>query len=944
REPAHHGALAWQELRLLTMGAKVGLLNLYRRALQGMEPGARRSTLLIRVAGLFEALGDTSGVLDPLAEAIAADQPGTPYRGLARLAESQRFWRQASDALGKAGEVEDLLEQARLLALRLKNSEAALERYGGLLDEEDAAIGAALGAAALAQRSGDNDLVLRAHTVLAERVGSPAVRAAHSLWSGQLAEAAKKPAEALRMYSAALELRGESITAFEGVRRQLLASADVEALQTLWTTYRPDDLHTQSLDLETLGATEAVAEIWRAQTDLGVAGLARLEVALAAIQDWEGVYAATSKRAGLTKNPDVRADIDAKRRWLLAEKLADSDDAWTLYQELHEENPGDREVTGALAGIAMARGETRVAIGYLETLAQHTEDKDEAASLQVRVGEVHEAAGSVDDARKAYLDALDYRPDHTGALGGLRRLAVAAEDWDGLIQVQKREAALAEGDARVELLRTIARTTQERLSDDALAVDAWRAVLDAVPEDATALDALYALATAQKSWETVLDLGGRRVEGLKGAARSTLLRELGVIAADELNRDDAYLWFERACEQHADLLAARKLQVIYHERGDINQTVKMLILQADLEGDSADKARLLADAADLVLCVNHDRDAAAEIYRKVLLAEPNEDRALRFLAEYLFERNDDQALEIMERLAPTVRDGQDVDDFDVRLELSTFYFRLASRLSALGRSEEALNWAEHALEINAAHLPTLELVAPLLIEAENWKRANFVLREILQRTGGQGDKASMADTYTQLGVVERALGRGDKASKRFSKALDLVPNHIGGLKGMASVLEDRESWQQLLNVYNNIIYHAPDSSDVTLAYLTKGRILDEHMGRPDKAAQHYERSLAYDANQPDALLRLAELAMRRDDWSEAGGLAQRGLQLATAPGARRSDLLLCWAAAKRATGDGERARAALIEARASNPEIALDDGVLDDLSALRESIRSRLPR
>ena len=151
-------------------------------------------------------------------------------------------------------------------------------------------------------------------------------------------------------------------------------------------------------------------------------------------------------------------------------------------------------------------------------------------------------------------------------------------------------------------------------------------------------------------------------------------------------------------------------------------------------------------------------------------------------------------------------------------------------------------------------------------------------------------------------------------------------------------------WSALLNVYNNIIYHAPEPADVTAAYLTKGRILDEQMGRADKAAQHYERSLAYDANQPDALLRLAELALRRSDWAEAVGLAQRGTKLVGKTGPMKADLLLCIAIARHGQEDTKKAKKAVTDAKKAHGELELPDEPLADVEALREGIRARLPR
>ena len=80
--------------------------------------------------------------------------------------------------------------------------------------------------------------------------------------------------------------------------------------------------------------------------------------------------------------------------------------------------------------------------------------------------------------------------------------------------------------------------------------------------------------------------------------------------------------------------------------------------------------------------------------------------------------------------------------------------------------------------------------------------------------------------------------------------------------------------------------------------MTKGRILDDRMARPDKAAQHYQRSLDFDSEQPLAYLRLSELAMRRDAYQEAGELAAKALALSgKEANAVRPLVLLCAAAA-----------------------------------------------
>ncbi len=385
--------------------------------------------------------------------------------------------------------------------------------------------------------------------------------------------------------------------------------------------------------------------------------------------------------------------------------------------------------------------------------------------------------------------------------------------------------------------------------------------------------------------------------------------------------------------------AASKLEEVYRARGDWSSCIRTLRRAASLVPDT-ERVDWLSRAALIEVDARHDRGAAKEIYDQILTLQPDHGAALRFQAEWLTSAEGPQSLESFERLESFMADRDDLDDFDVRLEVSSFYSKLAQAYLEAGRGDDAVPRFERALELNPAHLHSLQSVAPLYFERKDWKNAQKVLRQILQLTGGQGEPAQVAQTYTELGMVERGLGHQDKAQKRFTKALEIVPNHVGALKGMALILEDRQDWTTLLNVYNNIIFHAPVEADVLAAYLIKGRILDEKLNRHDKAASHYEGGLAIKPNQPRVVLRLAELALRRGDWQDALAQADRGLALEI-DNRDRADLLVVRATAHAAQGESDAASMAFAEARAADSAVATLTSV-DDHEVVREFVAARL--
>jgi tetratricopeptide (TPR) repeat protein len=805
---------------------------------------------------------------------------------------------------------------------------------------------------------GDPEAMIKGYATLAQKAKSEALRAAYGAWTAMQLHSAGRDADALEYWQIARRHRPQSTQALLGVVRGLVARKERTKIKPLFADAPAELAPVQADALIALGDVEGAADALSAWADrleteglperrLGV--LLEVERLLAGVADWQGAHDALVKRRALCRNPAVQQAADAARRWMLSEELPETDAAWDLYRELHDERPADRQVTDALSRIACARGDIALAIGYLQELADTAPEPKEAARLRRRIGEVYESSGQLDSARQAYLDALDHVHDDRDALEGLRRLAQQAKDWPGLVAVLQREASSADHARQIELRRQIARVTEDKIGDRKVAIDAWRALLELDPKNREGLDHLLRLSEEQGAWALYVETGEVLAQLLTGRDQATLLRKVGVACQDRLGREDAHRYFEQAVAvPPPDAEAASRLEGIARARADWPGAVRALRLQAQADVEPTAKVNALLRAARVEIEALHDREAAARSYRQVLELRPDETSALKFMANHLFEaRKFDEALPICERLEPQLAAEDDLEDFDTRIELSTFYYSFAEILRRKGDDDAAIPRYERALALNPTHLPSLEAVAPLYSATQAWDKAERVYRQLLQLSGGQGEKTKVATTYTELGIVERALGAPDKAYKRFTKALEIHPNHVGALKGMALILEDRQDWSNLLNVYNNIIYHATVPDDVIDAYMTKGRILDDQMQRQDKAAQHYQRSLDFDPNQPAAYLRLAELAMRRDAYKEAGDLVDNALKLdPDLVQSFRPLLLAVKSAAWQDAGHTPEAERCLRECKMLDPALhsALGDAPLQDLETMRRVIKDRLPR
>ncbi len=514
-----------------------------------------------------------------------------------------------------------------------------------------------------------------------------------------------------------------------------------------------------------------------------------------------------------------------------------------------------------------------------------------------------------------------------------------------MVGVLAREASLAEGADQVDFYAEIARIWEDKIGEPAVANEAWRKVLESDPENVEALEHLVELNEQANDWTGFVEVARGLVRHREGAERSALLRRIGLVHAERLRRDDEAIRYldGASAGDHPDLEAARALEALRAARGEWEHVVEALRRQARAlpEGDRVEP---LLKAARIKLDTLHNRDDASTLYAEILDQDGDNVDALRFLSDYRFARGDlAGSVDLYERLEGDV-DGWDLDDFDVQIEASQYYYHFAQALLSVERPDDAELRLGKALKLNPTHLPSLKAVGPLYVADRKWKDAEKVYRQLLQLIGGTGDLDEMATIYTRLGEVERALGKMDKAQKRFNKALEIRPNDIAALRGIGSCLFAAGQWNNLLNIYNNIIYHARAPEDVIDAYLTKGHVLDARMGLPEKAAQHYQKILSFDPDQPAALLRLGELALRRQDWIDAATLAGRGLGGHGLTPEDEGLLRLVRAIALVSVGDQDAAGEEYDKAREGDVALAeaLGDATVEDPDKLHEALRTRL--
>ena len=228
---------------------------------------------------------------------------------------------------------------------------------------------------------------------------------------------------------------------------------------------------------------------------------------------------------------------------------------------------------------------------------------------------------------------------------------------------------------------------------------------------------------------------------------------------------------------------------------------------------------------------------------------------------------------------------------------------------------------------------------------------------LIGKSGANSDpSATAAGAYAEIartravhkilaaGGAAREVGDLPTARARYEEALALSPNHGGAMTGLAEALFLDRAWDALLPVCNQLMAVGTDADARLFGALLKGRALDQHYNRPDKAEETYAVCLAWQPDRPELLLRLAELALRRGEAASALGLIERGLDL---PGREsgRGDLLLGRAAALAGLRRADEALDALEEATSAGVQIPVPPWIAVTAPALlSDHLRQQIAR
>jgi tetratricopeptide (TPR) repeat protein len=493
--------------------------------------------------------------------------------------------------------------------------------------------------------------------------------------------------------------------------------------------------------------------------------------------DWNGLVGLYERRL---EARDL-AGREQARVWfrlgqVLEERRGDAARAADCWRRALAADPTCRAALAGLRRQHAGRGQWDVVLQIADVEIGLDMPSGERAELLAEVGQVWLA--QLQDAEQALLHfqrALEHEPLHPHALEGAARASHRLGRPREAAALWERRAAGCRGPERAAALVAQAGLLAGALGDAPRAAEVYRRALTEDPRNRDALEALAAIAEADRQWGLLAELDERRFEaagtpeGRAGVALAAGLvrhRHLGDLEA-------ARVWLRRAAaEGTRDPFVYRALADLERERGNDGALREALERQVEFALGPPGRGALVELAA---LHADAGADAqAVALLRQALAEDPDDALVLDALSDSL------TRLGRWSELAECLERRAELAARDPSARASALAELAALQEEQLGDPDSARANYERALAADASCPGVSGVLERLYRKLEDWS----ALRQLLERTGHHGRREERPAALCALGelLLDRFDDR-DGAARAFDAALGLDPGWAAAHRG-----------------------------------------------------------------------------------------------------------------------------------------------------------------
>jgi tetratricopeptide (TPR) repeat protein len=883
-----------------------------------------------RLTTLSGKLQDPARLVEAMVKVLPLDKP-TGLPSFVELELAERIATAYDDQLGEIDRAIPYLDRILLLEpgnprafQRLKQILTTRERW----KELDVLYERMLASTTAVDRRVD---LLAEIALVADEITGDTARATEAY--ERILELEPEQAQALfaldRLYSA--QERWRPLAAVLGKRIAMAPSSAADALRlrlgSIWVTR----LGEPAAALEPLEAvlaadpanTEAVELVERCLEEPG------LRARAAALL--ETAYANRGEMASLVRVLEVQLEFateaDATRQLLERiadirdERLGDEADAFRAYGRLLplSADANDTRARARFCDLASRLGRESEAASLLEHVASSSNAPQPRVDILTDAAKLLLKLGDAARAETVLRAIVEIAPDDPAlALPSARALeamyAASGKDRPLADMIRLQIALETTSRTRRQLLGRLAKLGESRLSDDTLAIGAWRECLDEDPADVEALAALDRLYEKVGDRRSLIEiLRSRERIAAEPEARRAFLDRTAKALVLLGEADEAALTYRAILDDFGpERSVLEALEALYREAGRYVDLVETLEAELSIVLESKERAELFARIGDVRREHLEEFGDALEAYRQALAIEPSESRARAALEAML--RDDRVRIEAAEILRPLYELSGEYDklvrvlevqiedelDLDARHEILRLACGLAER--ELGDAAAAFRFAARGLRESAQEtgsgdwIPRTEEIAERRASGGSgvqeeaalaWRELADLYREV---AAALSDEAQRVALWQRVGAVGAGiLADRDLAKDAYRAVLDLQPEDAVALRSMDQLYAEDGDHESRLEILSRRLAIASDDAERRTLLLARADVLENDLLRTQDAIETYEQAIEASFDSV-AFAGLQRLYSKSERWEELVVLLERELHEVGTSSSRRADL------------------------------------------------------
>ena len=579
-------------------------------------------------------------------------------------------------------------------------------------------------------------------------------------------------------------------------------------------------------------------------------------------------------------------DLYSRRGNVQLNFLAQIDAAIESFQKVVEVDSQPEAAIKTLEDLCRRRDDWQPLIAAYEHRAETQRDSQRRVSA-LRAAAVVARDHGQDTRRSVVINRklLEVDPKDAGAAAALERFYEDNQDRSGLIEILKLRLLHADNQAAsVELLKRIARVSEEGARDVETATEHYQKILELQPENRDALEALGRIYESTEQWAEFIDITRKQIRVTSDRNTKALLyfRCGSVMEAKFTREHDAIRYYEAAIKTSASCLPAiHGLRDLHRRNQDWPLVIETLELEVKLWEDDKERAGVFAQIGRIYDQELRDSEQAMHYYESALTVDPDCLPANQAVFEYCFAQGAwDKAQPIATSLAQkAMREGDPTTRSD-------FYRKRGVVSRMTGDPRAAAESFVVALEIKPTNGDALDALGALARERPDVWEFDVTYRE-LERVYKKRDDAGplLARVHVGRAAIRERDGDLDQAAQLYRQALELAPGDFTVLSALVTFHADMRHWPEALAAIEQFVASAAASpADRIAARMRQAAIHADGEFDTDRAIAVLREVIETDPSYQDGYYVLAQQYYLAARYADARTAIDRVIQLATAPG------------------------------------------------------------